>query len=158
MDVWTSESNPHKQTAASVACAVVGLVLMIGFRDFGHVATNTIAGFLLGLLLLLIGVAGFLVSGRQTVVVDPKARRITIEDANRFRTKKRSIPFSDITGISIGYLGKRSTYVTRYYLILTLRNGQNYSLFAPGQFYEGSSDRSVVMGWKKRLEDYLGSP
>jgi hypothetical protein len=42
--------------------------------------SNAMAGFLLGVLLLFIGVAGFLLSGKQTVVVDPKSRRITIED------------------------------------------------------------------------------
>ena len=135
---------------------MVGLVLVIGFRNFSVSGTNAMAGFLLGVLLLLIGVAGFLVGGRQTVVVDPKARRITIEDSNRFRPKKRSIPFSDIVGISIGYLGKRSNFVTWYYLVLTLRNGEEYPLFSPGRFFAGGSDKSIVAGWKQRLEEYLG--
>jgi len=155
MDVWTSQGNPRQQMAAALACIVIGVVLAIGFRDFGNSGANAFAGFLLGLLLLVIGVAGFLVCGEQTVIVDPRTRQVTIEDTNRFHSKKRLISFSDITGIHIGYLGKRSTYVTRYYLILKLRNGENYTLFAPGRFYEGSSDRAVVMGWKKRLEDYL---
>jgi hypothetical protein len=113
------------------------------------------AGFLLGVLLLLIGVAAFLAGGKQTVVVDPKARRITIEDSNRFRTKERSIPFSDISGIGIGYLGKRSNSVTWYYLVLRLRSGEEYPLFAPGRFFKGGSDKSIVAGWKHRLEAYL---
>jgi len=139
----------------SMACAVVGLILVISFRDFRGFDTNTTAGFLLGLLLLLIGVACFLVSGKQTVIVDPKVHRITIEDSNRFRSKKRSIPFSDIVGISIGYLGKRSNYVTWYYLVLKLRSGEDYPLFAPGRFFAGGSDRSTVTSWKQRLEEYL---
>jgi thiamine transporter ThiT len=98
MDVWTSQSNSGKQTMLSVACAAVGLILVISFRDFRGFGTNTMAGFLLGLLLLLIGVAGFLVSGKQTVIVDPKARRITIEDSNRFHTRKRLIPFEGNKG------------------------------------------------------------
>lgn len=156
MDLWTSQSNSGKQILLSVACAAVGLVLVIGFRDFRGSGTNAMAGFLLGVLLLLIGVAGFLVSGKQTVVVDPKARRITIEESSRFRTKKRSIPFSDIVDISIGYLGKRSNYVAWYYLVLRLRSGEEYPLFAPGRFFEGGSDKSIVAGWKQRLEQYLG--
>lgn len=156
MDLWTSQSNSGKQILLSVACAAVGLVLVIGFRDFRGSGTNALAGFLLGVLLLLIGVAGFLLSGKQTVVVDPKARRITIEKSSRFRTKKRSIPFSDIVDISIGYLGKRSNYVAWYYLVLRLRSGEEYPLFAPGRFFEGGSDKSIVAGWKQRLEKYLG--
>lgn len=156
MDLWISQSNPGKQTGLSVACSIVGLVLAIGFHDFSGSQTNAMAGFLLGGLLLLIGVSGFLLSGKQTVVVDPKARHISIEDSNRFASKKRTIPFGDVVGISIGYLGKRSNYVTWYYLVLKLRSGEEYPLFSPGRFFEGGSDRSTVASWKQRLEAYLG--
>ncbi|WP_028893345.1 hypothetical protein [Syntrophorhabdus aromaticivorans] len=156
MDMWKSQSNSGKQMTASVACAVVGLILVVGFHDFAGFDTNTAAAFALGLLLLLIGVPGFLLSCKQTVIVDPGTRRITIEDSNRFHRKKRSIPFSDIACVNIGYIGKRSNYVTWYYLMLKLRSGEDYPLFAPGRFYDGGSDRSTVEGWKQRLEGYLG--
>jgi hypothetical protein len=140
----------------SVACAVAGLILMVAFRDFSAFGANTMAGLLLGLLLLLLGVGAFLVTGRQTVVIDPTVRRITVEDSNRLRVKKRSIPFSDIVGVGIGYLGSRSTRVTWYYLVLRLKGGEEYPLFSPGRFFEGGRDRSIVAGWKERLERYLG--
>ncbi|MDA8169269.1 MAG: hypothetical protein M0Z59_06160 [Nitrospiraceae bacterium] len=156
MDLWKSRSNSGKQTALSVACVAVGLVLVIGFRNFEGVGSNAGAGFLLGLLVLFIGVPGLLMRGKQTVLVNPGTRQITIEDSNRFRTKKRTIPFSDIVSVSIGYLGKKSNNVTWYYLVLKLRSGEDYPLFAPGRFFEGASDRSIVMSWKQRLETYLG--
>ncbi len=156
MELWTSQSNPGKQIMLSFASVMAGMVLLIVFRDFNGSGTNALAGFLLGVLLLLIGAAAFLVSGKQTVVVDPGARCITIEDSNRFRTKKRSIPLSEIAGVSIGYLGKRSSFVTWYYLVLKLRSGEEYPLFSPGRFFQGGSDRSTVAGWKERLEGYLG--
>ncbi len=156
MDQWKSESNPVNQTILSLACAAVGLLMMIGFRDFGNLGTNGKAGFLLGLLLLLIGIPGFLLSGRQTVAIDPGTRRIIIRDSNRFHTKTRTILFTDIVGVSIGYLGTKSNFVTCYYLVLKLRSGEDYPLFAPGRFFEGASDKSVVTGWKRRLEEYLG--
>jgi hypothetical protein len=155
MEAWKSQSNPGKQTMLSIACAVVGLILMIGFRGFEGIGSNAGAGFLLGLLLLFIGVHGFFLSGKQNILVDPRARQITVEDSNRFSKKKRSILFSDIEDISIGYLGKKSNYVTSYYLALKLRSGENYPLFAPGRFYGGSSERSTVLSWKERLEAYL---
>jgi hypothetical protein len=157
MERWKSQSNPGRQIAATLVCFGLGLALAVGFHDFaGPGMTNSKAGFFLGLLLLVIGGLGFLVQGRQTVVVDPSARRITIEDKNRIGMKRRSIGFQDIVGVSIGYLGKKSNYVTCYYLVLKLRNGEEYPLFAPGRFYEGASDRSVVEGWKRRLETYMG--
>lgn len=108
MDSWTSQSNSDKQTVLSVACSVAGLVLAIAFRDFSSSGGNARAGFLLGVLLLLIGVAGLLVSGKQTVIVDPRARRVTVKDSYLFGTKERSIPFGDVVAVSIGYLGKKS--------------------------------------------------
>jgi hypothetical protein len=33
--------------------------------------------------------------------------------------------------------------------------GEEYPLFAPGRFYDGASDRSIVEGWKLRLEKYV---
>lgn len=156
MDLWRSENNPGKQTALAIVCVLIGVVLAIGFRHFsGPGMTNSLAGFLLGLLLLFIGIWGLLVSGKQTIVIDPKTRCITVEDITRFRTKKRSIPFSDIVDISIGYLGKRSNYVSFYYLVLKLRSGEEYPLFGAGRFYEGGSDRAVVESWRQRLEEYL---
>src|SRR6266850_365569 len=113
IEPWTSQSNPRKSMLLSVACAVAGLILMAAFRDFRGSGPNAIAGFLLGLLLLLIGVG-------------------------------------------IGYLGRRSTRVTWYYLVLSLKGGEEYSLFSPGRFFEGGTDRSIVAGWKQRLEQYLG--
>ncbi len=156
MDLWTSQSNSGKQVALWAACAVAGLALVIGFRDFRGSGANALAGFLLGALLLIIGVVGSLASDTQTVVIDPKSRRITIEDSNRFGVKKRSIPFSDVDGVSVGYLGKRSNFVGWYYLVLNLRSGEEYALFSPGRFFEGGSDRSTVASWKQRLEQYLG--
>lgn len=156
MDSWKSENNPVTQTTLAFVCVLVGVVLAIGFRHFsGPGMTNSLAGFLLGLMLLFIGIYGLLVTGKQTIVIDPKTRCITVKDISRLRTKKRSIPFGDIVDISIGYLGKRSNLVTFYYLVLKLRSGEEYPLFSAGRFYKGGSDRAIVESWQQRIEEYL---
>jgi hypothetical protein len=156
MDSWKFENNSGKQTALSLACIVVGMTLAIGFRHFdGSGMTNSLAGFLLGLLLLLIGIAAFLVRGKQTIVVDTRMRHIVVEDTNLFGIKNRLIPFGDIVDTGIGYLGRRSTFVNFYYIVLKLRNGENYSLFAPGRFFDGGSDRSIMESRRRRLEEYI---
>ena len=117
-----------------------------------------LAGFLLGVLLLVIGAAGLLVSGTQTVIVDPALRRIVVEDKTVFSgRKRREIAFGEVTGISIGYLGKKSNFVQTYYLVLKLTNGQEYSLFAPGRFYQGTNSRATVETWRQRLQEYLSA-
>ncbi|HEX7555613.1 MAG TPA: hypothetical protein VF338_03235 [Leptolinea sp.] len=155
MELWRTQSHPGKQLAAAAGCILAGLVMAAAFRNFNSVGSNTAAGFFLGVLLFLIGAAGLLVSGKQTVVVDPSARLIIIEDSNSLQTKKRTIAFAEISDIGIGFLGKESNHVTWYYLLLKFTNGEEYPLFAPGRFYEGGTNRSIVAGWRQRLENYL---
>jgi hypothetical protein len=156
MDSWKFESNPGKQTALSLACIAVGIILVVGFRHFdGSGMTNSLAGFLCGLLLLLIGVSAFLASGKQIIVIDPEMRRIVVEDKNRFGTKRKLIRFSDIADTGIGYIGKRSNFINFYYIILKLKSGEKYSLFSPGRFHDGGSDRSVMESRRQRLENYI---
>ncbi len=156
MEKWISHSQPGKQIAAAVVITVVGLALALGFRDFsGPGLTDSLAGFLLGILLLVIGVLGMVLQGRQTVTVDPGTRRITIADKTLLGTKRQIIAFGDVMQVRIGYLGKKSNYTNFYSLVLELRNGKEYPLFAPGRFYPGASNRSTVEGWRTRLEDYL---
>jgi hypothetical protein len=90
------------------------------------------------------------------VVVDPRARRITITEVNRLGTEKvRVIRFDEISRGGIAYQGKRSNFVQTHYLNLHLTNGKSYPLFAPGRCYEGASNRATVEGWQHRLELYL---
>ncbi len=158
MEKWKSESSPGIQMVLSVGCTAVGLVLAIGFYAPGRpVTANTQAGFLLGLLLLVIGVMGLLVQGKQTVVIDPATRRITVEDKTLLGSKRRVIKFQEIGEIHVGYLGKTSNFVRNYYLSLRLKSGEDYPLFAPGRFYKGTSNRSVVEGWKDRLQKHIAT-
>ncbi len=155
MDLWISTSNPRKQIRLSMLSTAAGLFLASYFISFNSPDRNTMAGFLLGMLLLVIGAAGFMVCSRQKVVVDPNSRLITIEEINRFGTKKRTINFSDVVEVNIGYLGKKSNFVSWYYLVLKLEDGEQYPLFTPGRFFEGGSDISTVEGWRQRLKLYL---
>jgi hypothetical protein len=156
MDPWKSQSGAGKQLGVSIGCAAVGLAMTLAFdHTFRGGVSDSNAGFLLGLLLLGIGIAGLVFQGSQTVVVDSAARAVVIEDRTLLGAKRRIIPFREISGVQIGRLGKKSNFAVTYYLDLLLQNGERYPLFAPGRFYEGASDRSVVEGWRSRLESYL---
>jgi toxin ParE1/3/4 len=154
---WVSSSRSTLQLIAAACCAVVGAVLMFSFHGFHSVRANAFAGFLLGVLLLIVGLWGLLFAGRQTVTVDPRRHRIDVVDSLLVGRRTRSISFDAVTGINIGYLGKRSNCVRNYYLVLHLIDGKDYPLFAPGRFYEGSSNRGTVEGWREQLEAYLAA-
>lgn len=154
MDVWRAESSPVKQTAMSVGCLVVGAVLAYGFRNYSG-NQNSLAGFLLGILLLVLGIAGIVMFSKQTVIINPNKRMITVTDTGFLVRKQKAIYFDDIEEIGVGYMGSRKNHVNWYYLALKLRSGGGYNLFTPGRFYDGGSDRSTVEGWKYRLEQLI---
>jgi hypothetical protein len=156
MQKWVSRSGFLKQTALAAGAVVVGLVLMVGFRHYQGNG-DMLAGFLLGVLLLVIGAAGLAVAGVQTVTVDPAYRRIVVEDRTLLGAKTREIAFTEIGGISIGYQGKKSNFVQTYYLVLKLTGGSEYPLFAPGRFYAGAGSRATVEGWRRRLQEYMAT-
>jgi hypothetical protein len=156
MDTWRIESSPGKQLLIASIILVVGLILAIGFRNFdGLGLTNSLAGFLLGLLLLLIGFVGLLMGGKRSISVDPQARTILIEDENRFRQKNRSISFDEVGTVYVGRLGNREGGSISYDVVLKLKMGENVSLFRPA-YFEGTWNRSVMES-RCRLEEYLGS-
>ncbi len=149
-------SDPVKQTMLAGGCAVAGAALMIGSRLLeGAASSNSLAAMLLGLLLLVIGIAAYLRGGKQTITIDPAARNIVVEETNRLGTKSRVIGFGQIADTGIGFVGRTSTYVTFYYIILRLRSGENYTLFGPGRFFQGASDRSLMEQRRQLLEQFL---
>ena len=156
MDRWVSQSRPPTQYATAVGLLVVGGLLALGFRGSLRSGGDAVAGFWLGVLLVVIGAAALLATGRQTVVVDPGSRTITVTDSSLLRSSERVIRFDDVTDVGIGYLGKRSNFVNFYYLTLHLVVGRDYALFAPGRFFPGASDRSTVEAWRRRLLAALG--
>lgn len=158
MEPWVSRSRSGVQLAGGLGTLLVGSALAWVTRDFGVRGENVRAGFLLGVLLLLAGLAALLVNGTQTVTIDPRKRLIEVSDTRRIGGRFTAIPFDQVVEISIGYLGKRSNFANTYYLVLHLADGRQYPLFAPGRFFEGASDRGVVEGWRTRLQGYLVKP
>jgi len=150
---WISHSQPGKQLLLAWGCGIVGGLLLYG--SYPVSTANSKAAFFSGLLSLGLGVWGVLTVGRQTIVIDPQKRRITVTDETRLGRKERVIRFDDITQVGISYLGKRSSFVQWYSLSLLLRSGKRYTLFAPGRFYEGSCNEATVDAWRDRLERYL---
>ncbi len=158
MDMWTSRSRPGRQLAIALLCATMGAVLLAALHG-GEASRDAKAAGLLGVILVVIGVGAGLTAGGQTVTVDPRARSVTVTDARLLGgTRTRTIVATDIREVGIGYLGRSSNHVRTYYLNLKLRDGHDYSLFAPGRFYPGSSDRSTVEGWRRRLAESLALP
>ncbi len=158
MDSWETHSNSRQQASLSSACLVMGLALVALLRDAQPGESSGRAGFLFGVLLLLIGGATLMAHARQSIVVDPVLREIRIEDRRLFGRKLHRIAFAHIQEVQVACLQTRTQRAIRYFLQLQLRNGESCALFAPERVYPGASDPAIVGAWKARLNRYLAVP
>lgn len=154
---WTTESSPGKQLLMSIGVTLVGIVLMMGFHDFsGPNHENAFAGFMLGLLLLVIGASSLIFTGKESISVRPDKRQIDILSRSPFGKKHKTIAFSEIESLGVSELGKRSNHTVSYFVSLKLTNGKHFPLFFPA-YYEGRWERQVALERCRKLEGYLNS-
>lgn len=152
---WVIKSSYNKQLLLSIIIVLVGFVLAVGFRDCDtSTFSNSLAGFLLGILLIFIGTPAFLYTGKETITVDIRARQIRVFTKNSFKENSTVIPFDDITGMHISHLGKYSSGVVTYYISLELKSGKTKPLFFPA-YYEGRWNRQSVEDKLLRLQEIV---
>lgn len=155
---WETHNDSRQQTALSIGCLTLGLVLVLLWHDAGAGDTNARAGFWFGVVLLMIGAATLAANAHQRVVVDPQLREIRIEDRRLYGRSLRRIAFADVRDVQVAYLQTRSQHALRYFLQLQLEDGTQCALFAPERVYAGAADPAVVAGWRTRLSGYLAAP
>jgi hypothetical protein len=158
MDAWKTRSNNRQQLVISLICLIAGAALAFSLHDYGPSGSNRQAGFLLGVVLLALGGATLAAGGTQSVVVDPQQRLIRIEDHRLIGERRQTIAIADIRDIQVGCLQTRAKHALRYFLQLTLADGQSHILFAPERDFPGASDPKIVAGWKERLDRLREDP
>lgn len=155
MQPWETRSDHRQQTMLSLGSLAIGALLVIGLHDAGASGSTGQAGFLLGVILLALGLATGAAGGRQTVRIDASAREIRIDDRGLTGTRSRTIGFGDIRTVQLACLQTRTRHALRYFLQLDLASGEQYALFSPERSYPAAVDPAVVGGWKTRLEALL---
>ena len=149
-DNWITESNGIKQTVTSVLVVATGIAFAIGFRHFDSSGlTGSLAGFLLGLLLLFVGLASLLLGGKQVITVDTKRCRIVIEGKNRFGKSTKVIRFNEIADVYVGEFGDQEGGSISYHVVIKLKTGKETPLFFA--YFEGQHEKSVAESRCQRL-------
>jgi hypothetical protein len=69
------QSKPGQTMLLAAVCAILGLVLLAGFRGYTQVNSNEFAGFMLGMLLFCLGVAGLAVRESRRIELDNGRRQ-----------------------------------------------------------------------------------
>jgi hypothetical protein len=155
VETWKTESSPNKQAAIAVIAIVVGLILAYGFRNFDSSGfTNSLAGFLLGIMLVVIGVAALFSNGKETTTFDPKSRWILIERSTMLGKRQKVILFADIDDARVASIGHRSDGSVSYYVSLHLSDGRRIPLFYPS-YYDGRWNRTLMEDRCDRVKDYF---
>lgn len=152
--VWRTESSEAKQTIAAIVAFGFGVLLAIGFRFYGEAgAIESRAGFMLGVVLVVVGCGMLVVGGKQVITVDAKAKKIVIEKINRVQQSVQEIRFSEITMVSVGETGDEEGGSIRYHVAVKLRTGKEVALFMG--FYEGVHSKQAMEARCQRLNESL---
>lgn len=155
-DRWTSESNAVVQTVTAIAALAIGLFMVIVCREFeGPGITQSRAGFLLGLLLLVIGLSTLLFGGKQVICVDSVSKRILISNSNRFRKRNMQIRFNEIAELYVGENGNREGGSIRYHVVAKLKTGKEIAFFLG--FFDGAFSKHKMELRCQRLAERLKS-
>lgn len=157
MDIWETRSNNRQQIAISTVCLIVGAVLTVALRDYGLSGSNRQAGFLLGVVLLGLGIATLVAGGSQTVQVDADTREIRVMDQRLIGSRTQTVAFDQVQHVEIACLQTRSQHALRYFLQLQLISGEAVTLFSPEKAYPLAADPAVVARWKQRLDLMLAT-
>ena len=150
------QSKAGQTLLLAALCAIVGLVLLVGFRDYAQVNSNQFAGFMLGMLLFCLGVAGLAVRESRRIELDKGRRELILEVTRRMGGNRRIVvPFAQIEGFGIGLQGKPGS-ATRYYdLTVKTRNGEEIHLMG-GCVFEGRMDRAWIDNLRRQFEQAIG--
>ena len=151
--VWITESSRGMQAAYGVIGAIVGGAFVFGSRIQSLGQPTSTAALLLGLLILVISLATLVIGGKQIISVDPRRRLVEIQTVSRFGTKRRLIAFSQISDVSLGELGDKEGGSISYHVVLNLKDGKEVALFVGA--FEGTYERHVMDGHRRRLNEYL---
>ena len=153
-EVWKTESQAGRQTLAAVGMCAVGLILVVWLRHFeGPGFTDSRAGFLLGILLLVVGIGTFLAGAKQVIVVEPRSRRVVVERVSLLGSRRTEVQFSEIAGVDVEELGDTEGGSVSYHLAVKLKSGKELPLFLG--FFEGAHSKAVVEARREKLLSYL---
>lgn len=140
-------SQPRRNVAMGGASVAVGALLVYLGRH--HADTNAWAGFLLGWLMLLLGLAGLLVHETRQIELDPRRRLLVLDVQRRLGGNRRVvIPFAHIDSIDVSVFGSRDEGSVYYDLVVRTQEGKNVYLMG-GCVFEGRMNRDHM----ERLRD-----
>ena len=99
------------------------------------------------------GLALLLVSPKQTVTVNAKTRRITIEDKHRFGKSLKQIRFDEIVDAYVDEAGDKEGGSISYHIVVKLKTGKKIPLFTG--FFDGRHSESATEARRQRLMQFV---
>ena len=146
------QSKPGRTLLLAAVCTTLGLVLLVGFRDYPRWDSNAFAGFMLGAMLFGLGVAGLAIRETRRIELDDGRRQIVLEVTRRLGANRRIvIPFAQITGFGIDLQGKPAAGTRYYDLTVQTSDGREIHLMG-GCVFDGRMDRAWIDDLRRRFE------
>lgn len=144
----------RSQPATNIALALtlIGVGAALAYLGRQHPDTPTWAGFLLGWLLLLLGLAALLVRETREIELDTRRRLLVLDVRRRVGGERRQVvPFADIVSVGLGAMGSRSEGSVYYDLVVHTRDGKALYLMG-GCAFEGRMHRDRMEALREAFE------
>lgn len=140
----------------NLAGTALGAVLVLAAVDGDIQSSNELAAVILGSGIALISLAALAIMETRRIEVDLENRVIRLDiERNMGLSKYIVVPFDDITGVSLGRQGSRSSRSVFYDLVIIRRTQRDLPLMG-GCVFVGRMDRIRMNSYRHQILEAIG--
>jgi hypothetical protein len=144
-------NKTNQKIIALAMLAVGGLMIFLVLKIKQEWSANEMAGFSLGILLVIIGAAGFLSNQETTTTIDLRRKIIRVEDASFARTTVRVVMFKEIKDITVEQIGDHTDGSPSFHLVVQQFSGKNLPILV-GIYDNTFSENATILLQEKILK------
>lgn len=151
------KSKPNANLLLNLVSILAGATLVYLGHDYGAIGSNRFYGFLLGLFIVGLGIAGLLVGERRRITVDEQKREVRLDICRQLISPKTiRIPFASIARIYLARNGSASEGSVYYDIALERTHSSDVCLMG-GCVFEGRMDRCRMDALRNQLKGIIGA-
>jgi hypothetical protein len=156
MKTWKIENKQISQPIFSIIGFICGFLIVIGALKTSEF-TNAIFEFLFGLFLFVTSFFMMFFAEKREIIVNIKAKNITIKDSKISKKNQTVFEFKDISEIYIEENTKTPDNAISYDIVLKLNTGDLFTLTGGKYYFDGRYNKSKMESKLNKFRDYIFS-
>ena len=156
MKTWKIENKQISQPIFSIIGFICGFLIVIGALKTSEF-TNAIFEFLFGLFLFVTSFFMMFFAEKREIIVNIKAKNITIKDSKISKKNQTVFEFKDISEIYIEENTKTPDNAISYDIVLKLNTGDLFTLTGGKYYFDGRYNKSKMESKLNKFKGYVFS-